>query len=136
MASKDDRHGWIRAALSERGHMQKDVAMAWGCDDAVVSRFIKTGEPELTWERAQSLALMLGIESLDELKLRLREGIAPRRRAPQANEVTTQRRSSNGDAEPEPVRTALDQLKEAVDTVRGLLPAAKVSVSIEYNGNH
>lgn len=77
MASANkDRHAWLKPALAGAGHRQKDVATAWGVDDAVVSRFIKIGEPELTWDRAQTLARMLGL-SLDELKLRLFEGLPP-----------------------------------------------------------
>lgn len=74
MAKDIDRHAWLKPALAQAGHLQKDLAFAWDVDQAVVSRFIKTGEPALTFDRAQALCRMLGI-SLDELNLRLQEGL-------------------------------------------------------------
>jgi plasmid maintenance system antidote protein VapI len=40
-----DRHRWLRDELMDKNLKQRDVARAWDVDDAVVSRFIKHGEP-------------------------------------------------------------------------------------------
>jgi plasmid maintenance system antidote protein VapI len=64
---------WIKSALMDRDLHQRDLAARWNVTDAVVSRFINSGTPELTWERACVLADMFGL-SLDELRDRLSEG--------------------------------------------------------------
>lgn len=130
-----DRHAWLRTALADRGHRQKDLAKAWGVDDAVASRFIKTGEPELTFDRAQSLAKMLDV-GLDELKLRLAEGLAPvqRRGAPRAEQQAA--RDARDERAPSeigsPAEAALDNLKSAVARVQATLPGTKVCATVTY----
>lgn len=123
------KHDWLRAALADKGYRQKDVAKAWGSDDAVISRFIKEGKPELSFDRAQVLARMVGM-SLDELKVRLSEGIAPRKAfvpasMPAADEPRT---------ETDSVQEAMSDLHAAAARVRSLLPEANVVVSITYEG--
>ena len=48
----------------------KNVARAWGVDDAVVSKFINFGDSELTWSRAHTLCHMLRID-MNELARRI-----------------------------------------------------------------
>lgn len=67
---------WVRDRLIDRGYNQKDVAKKWGCDDAVVSRFLKQGTPPLSLDRAGKLSKMIGL-SVDELMLRINEGLEP-----------------------------------------------------------
>jgi len=55
------RHRWLLGALIDAGFSQRDVAKAWHVDDAVVSRFIATGKPDLTPERQMLLSQMLGM---------------------------------------------------------------------------
>jgi hypothetical protein len=56
---------------------KSDLAKAWGCDSAVVSRFIKSGEPKLTWDRAMALSRLLELE-LEELQTRIAGNIPPK----------------------------------------------------------
>lgn len=120
---KADRHGWLRGALADKGLQQQDVAKRWGVDNAVVSRFIRTGTPELTWDRAMALSEMLGM-SLDELRLRLSEGIAPRRKGA----ATAGAPATHAGGKDE----ALAQLREAVAKARTACPDATIDVSISY----
>jgi len=124
-----DRHGWLRIALADAGHRQKDVAKAWGCDDAVVSRFIKTGEPDLTWDRAQTLCSMLGM-SLDELKLRLAEGLAPRKTTKGGSSPRSIEAAVKKDTDT--VAGVLAEIKGQQERLRELIPDAQVDVSIKY----
>jgi hypothetical protein len=48
-------HRWLRDPLTDKELTQRDVANALGVTDAVVSRFIRTGEPGLTVARLESL---------------------------------------------------------------------------------
>jgi hypothetical protein len=61
---------WIRAALADRGLQAKDLAKGWGVTDAVASRFINEGDPELTWDRAVLLARLLDLD-LNQLHAKL-----------------------------------------------------------------
>jgi hypothetical protein len=61
---------WIRAALADRGLQAKDLAKRWGVTDAVASRFINEGDPELTWDRAVLLARLLDLD-LNQLHAKL-----------------------------------------------------------------
>jgi hypothetical protein len=63
-------HGWLVRALADRGYQQRDLAKAWKVDDAVVSRFISSGKPDLTPERQMMLSQMLGLTN-DQLLSRL-----------------------------------------------------------------
>jgi len=123
-APKQKGHSWLKDVLGDQDYMQKDVAKAWGCTDAVVSRFLKTGAPELTWDRALSLSRMLGIP-LDELRLRLGERLPMQRgvksKPPPKHEPEV---AAQKDCD------ALDNLKRAVDRARRELPDVEIKVSI------
>jgi hypothetical protein len=61
------KHEWVKEGLNRRGYRQKDVAVAWGSQQASVSRFLGGEEmQDLTLSKAVPLAQMLGI-SVDEL---------------------------------------------------------------------
>lgn len=61
------KHEWIKDALTRRGYRQKDLAVAWGSQQASVSRFIAGEElQDLPMSKAMVLARMLNI-SLDDL---------------------------------------------------------------------
>jgi len=61
------KHEWTREGLQRRGYRQKDLAVAWGAQQASVSRFISGEElQDLQLSKAVTLARMLGI-SVDEL---------------------------------------------------------------------
>jgi hypothetical protein len=130
MAKDKDRHGWLRGALSDAGLRQKDISALWKCDEAVVSRFVKTGEPALTFERGKILADKLHM-SLDELNLRLEEGLAPRKsaRAAALTAPTAPARSEGGD--PANVQEAIADAKAAVQRLREFLPDAKIIFQID-----
>jgi hypothetical protein len=129
MTSKNDRHLWLRNALADKGLRAKDVASAWGVDDAVVSRFIKTGDPELTWPRAEALCRMLGIDMM-QLQVKLSERLsaraaarmvpfaeAPPAAAAPAHEPMSRERSEHCDE----IIQALTHLQAAVDQASRLL---------------
>lgn len=111
------RHAWLRDALTDRGFQQKDVAKRWKVDNAVVSRFIRVGEPELTFERADVLCDMLGMD-LTELRMRLAEKPIPRRER--------ERVEPNGDPS-----GILAELKACVNKARAALPGWKINLTIE-----
>jgi hypothetical protein len=122
--AKSRKYGWVRTALAEAGLMQKDVAKAWGCDVAVISRWIKTGEPKLTWERAQALAEMLGM-SIAEFQIRIADGLPPRpgdvarqtaRRQPVELPTPTPYEKSDT------LEWAMAELRKASDRVQSKLP--------------
>jgi hypothetical protein len=132
-----ERHAWLRGALADRGLRAKDVAQRWGVTDAVLSRFIKTGDPELSMARAQVLADMLGMP-VGDLSKRIAEDLAPPPRRPEPE--------PEADAEPEAppapaapaaphtgngVRMLLNELKECAERVRHALPGYRVIVRVE-----
>jgi hypothetical protein len=132
MAYRKSRHAWLRDALIDRGKMQKDVAKAWGCDEAVVSRFIRLGEPELTFQRAEVLSKMLGI-NLVELQTRLAEKPVPAGRARATREPEPEPELDSHDPGTNNVRRVLDEVRAAVDRARMRLPDGyRIKVSIEY----
>lgn len=98
----------------------------WSCDEAVVSRFIKSGEPQLTFDRALSLSKKLEM-SLDELNLRLQEGIAPRTKA-RAAQVDPKQPNKVEPASD--VATAMAEANSAVQRLKELLPNAKIVFQI------
>jgi hypothetical protein len=62
-----NKHEWVKDGLMRRGYRQKDVAVAWGSQQASVSRFLGGEElQDLPLSKAVPLAQMLGI-SIDEL---------------------------------------------------------------------
>src|SRR3569832_2639433 len=118
---KSATNAWLKGALSDKGHTQHDVAVAWGCDDAVVSRFIATGTPELTWDRALALSRLLD-KTLEELKIRLAGGIAPgRTRMPNSVSAPAGSREQ-----------ILSELKNAVERARAALPDARIEVTVSH----
>lgn len=130
MPTSKDRHGWLRGSLADKGLRQKDISEMWGCDEAVVSRFIKTGEPALTFDRALSLSKKLNM-TLDELTVRLQEGIAPRKAVlkPIAPAVA---RAAGAPAEGG-LAEAMAEAHAAVQRLRELLPeGVKVVFQINY----
>lgn len=60
--------------MADADYTQRDLAQAWNINDAVVSRFISTGKPDLTPERQMILAQMLGLTN-DQLLNRLYGGL-------------------------------------------------------------
>ena len=54
-----ERHGWLRKALADCGLNAADAARAWGVHDAVLVRFIKTGESRITASRVAALVKLL-----------------------------------------------------------------------------
>jgi len=127
MTTKTKSYEWLRSALILKGHRQKDLAEAWGVDDAVVSRFISSGEPELTWDRGNILGRMLDMP-LAELQARLAENIPPRSARPS-------RANSHASAAPDGgnrVQNILDELSDCVERARKALPRAHISVSITF----
>jgi hypothetical protein len=54
-----ERHAWLRKALADRGLAGADLARSWGTHDAVVVRFIKTGEPKITAFRVGAMCKLL-----------------------------------------------------------------------------
>jgi hypothetical protein len=120
MASTD-KHGWLRDALRDKSIRAKDLAEAWGVDDAVVSRFIKTGDPELTLVRALELCRLLGF---DMPQLLGKMGL----HTPATKDVVKQEGS-------EGVQAELANLREATDRAGRVLPKGyQISVRIFYTG--
>jgi hypothetical protein len=129
------RFGWLVTALSDRGHMQKDLAKAWGIDDAVVTRFINTGKPDLTPERQIALARMLGLDH-NELIARMYEGVAPRAAVKKPG-------GGNGTAAPTPTPTptpargagdinqTLSDVQRGVKLLKQMMPSAKITFTID-----
>lgn len=72
------RHKWLQDILYDKRISQRQIADAWDVHESAVSRFIKTGMPELNPERMDKLAVLLGL-SWDELRARLLERPIPRR---------------------------------------------------------
>lgn len=135
MASRrDDKHGWVRDALADHGKSQKDLATAWGVDGAIVTRFIKTGEPELSMSRAEITANMIGM-AFEEFRARIKEGLAPRTRAPlRPIAPAVARAQERATGAPDETREALAALREAVDRAqRALPPGSKIDLSIKLN---
>jgi hypothetical protein len=122
--AKSRKHEWVRTALAEAGLMQKDVAKAWGCDVAVISRWIKTGDPKLTWERAQVLAGMLGM-SIAEFQVRIAEGLPAKPGDVARQTARRQLAELTTPTPPEKIDTlegAMAELRKASDRVQSKLP--------------
>lgn len=130
MAPTKIRHAWLRDALMDRGYQQKDLAKWWKVDNAVVSRFVRTGEPELTWDRAQVLCEKLGL-TMDDLRIRLAERPIP---APAREPAAPVRSSGPAHTGVEPT-SVLHELHACVKRAREALPGWKIHLTIEPNGN-
>lgn len=123
-----DKHGWLRQALADHGYQQKDLAKTWGIDPALVTRFIKTGFPELTNSRLQSLARMIGMP-LNELSARVTEGVGPLRRyAPPMPPVSARA------LPPQSADPILAELHEAVRGAQAARPEYEIRVTITLRG--
>jgi len=121
--AKGERHGWLRNALADKDLKASDVARAWNVDDALVSRFIKTGNAVITLERLQTLSQMLGID-LNTLSVKLATKPIP----PEVLKPPEGKENSIGDV--------LSNLRAAVDAASAHFAASgfAVHVTIEYNG--
>jgi plasmid maintenance system antidote protein VapI len=136
LALRKDKNAWLKDALIDAGLRQKDVAKIWHCGPAVISRFIQTGEPRLTYDRLVSLAKLLGM-GVEELHLRISSGIAPRggavarqaaRRQLEAAGVSVQRTEEPATT----LDTAIRELRESANKVQRLLPPGmRVTYKIE-----
>jgi hypothetical protein len=135
------RHGWLVGALDDAGYQQRDLAKAWKVDDAVVSRFIRTGKPDLTPERQMLLAQMLGLTN-DQLLARLYgevslPGVIRLHAAPQpASGPPTP--VSRGEEQQQQLKThrddAVDAVHRAIEHLEALLgPTARVSIHIDFD---
>lgn len=135
LAVQKDKYGWVKTALAEAGLMQKDVAKSWKCDVAVISRWIKTGVPKLSYDRMKVLAAMLDMD-LNELSARL-EGQTPPRvgaiaRAVAKREVPARQAPPGAKGAGGDILAALDEMKEVAARVQATLPPGlKVVFSIE-----
>ena len=133
LAVQRDKYGWVKTALAEAGLEQRDVAKAWGVTPAVISRWIKTGEPKLSFERAGTLAKMIEM-SIEELQARIAGGTPPRlgaiaravarREAPAAPMPAA--------SPPAGILEALEEMRVVAARVQATLPPGlKVVFSIE-----
>lgn len=129
------RHGWLVGALQDAGYSQRDLARAWKIDDAVVSRFISTGKPDLTPERQMLLAQMLKMTN-DQLLNRLFGGIQlsgvirPKEEPAPASRLQLIR--GDGPELEEAADLVQVEIKKAVDRLQSLLPGATVNITISY----
>ena len=135
--AKKKMHGWLIAALADAGYQQRDLAKAWHVDDAVVSRFISSGKPDLTPERQMTLSQMLGMTN-DQLLGRLYGGVSvpgviQLRPAPvpvpAPLPVLHGPPRSNGDSAFEATRC----IERCTQQLEALLPGARVTVNIEFD---
>jgi len=131
MIARAKLHAWLVGALMDAGYQQRDLAKAWKVDDAVVSRFIASGKPDLTPQRQMILAQMLNLTN-DALLSKL-YGTTP---LPAARAVTalprvvvTRDNDVNEPPLPGPVQI---ELRRAVERIERLLPGAVVTINISY----
>jgi hypothetical protein len=142
MVIKRKLHGWLIGALADRGYQQRDLAKAWKVDDAVVSRFISSGKPDLTPERQMMLSQMLGMTN-DQLLARLYgevsvPGVIPLRpppvpvSGPALVSVTPQQQVAP--THPNNHATVDVVIRRAVERLEELLgPGVRVSIHIDFN---
>jgi hypothetical protein len=123
-------HGWLVGALADRGYQQRDLAKAWRVDDAVVSRFISSGKPDLTPERQMILSQMLGMTN-DQLLARLYGEISVPRVVPlrplPVPAPAAPSREQNHAAVDVVIRHAVERLEELLG------PGVRVSIHIDFN---
>jgi hypothetical protein len=135
-------HGWLVGALADRGYQQRDLAKAWRVDDAVVSRFIATGKPDLTPERQMLLSKMLGMTN-DQLLARLYgemplPKIIQLRPPPVPVSAPMPAPASRREEQQQQLKThrddAVDAVHRAIEHLEALLgPTARVSIHIDFN---
>jgi hypothetical protein len=124
------RHGWLTGALQDAGYSQHDLAQAWKVDDAVVSRFISTGKPDLTPERQMMLSKILGLTN-DQLLVRLYgDGTTLPARVVRPPGRGSAPSTLNGGG----IEEAHAELKRAIEHLQELMPHATVTVTITYRG--
>jgi hypothetical protein len=123
------RHGWLTGALQDAGYSQHDLALAWKVDDAVVSRFISSGKPDLTPERQMMLSKILGLTNDQLLNGLYGDGPKPRIIPLRERGATPSSNSSGGGIE-----EAHAELKRAIEHLQELMPHATVTVTITYRG--
>jgi hypothetical protein len=124
------RHGWLTGALQDAGYSQHDLALAWKVDDAVVSRFISTGKPDLTPERQMMLSTILGLTN-DQLLIKLYGDATISRVIPRPARGPAPSSKSNGGGS---IEEAHAELKRAIEHLQELMPHATVTVTITYRG--
>jgi hypothetical protein len=130
-------HGWLVGALADRGYQQRDLARAWKVDDAVVSRFISSGKPDLTPERQMLLSQMLGLTN-DQLLIKLYGDMPMRRVIPlRPPPVPTPAPASQQPQQrpPEQNHATVDVvIRRCVERLEELLgPDVRVSIHIDFN---
>jgi hypothetical protein len=123
------KHGWLTRALADEGYQQHDLARAWQVDDAVVSRFISSGKPDLTPERQMILSQILGLTN-DQLLVRLYGDV------PLSKVIPPRARGASPSSNPNSggIEQAHAELKRAIERLRELMPDATVTVTITYRG--
>lgn len=137
LAIPRDKYGWVRTALAEAGKSLKDVAKAWDITPGPVTKWIQTGAPLLTIERATKLAAMLDM-TREELLIRLEGGAPPPRVGAVARAVAKreagrpQEAVAPGAASVGGIIGAAKIMEEAAAHAQAMLPAGlKVVFSIE-----
>jgi len=133
------RHRWLLGALINAGLSQRDVAKAWHVDDAVVSRFIATGKPDLAPERQMLLSQMLGMTN-DTLLANLYGGGLQFHERPRGV-IPLPRLVAEGNEPPStPIiktsstETLQKQIQQCVDRLQQLLPGVTVTINLTYKG--
>jgi hypothetical protein len=125
-------HSWLVGALADRGYQQRDLAKAWKVDDAVVSRFISSGKPDLTPERQMMLSQMLGMTN-DQLLARLYGEMPVRRVIPLHPQSAPRREQTSPPLTRNPNPDAVEaEIRRAVERLEELLPGATISIHITY----
>jgi hypothetical protein len=117
-------HGWLVGALADKGYQQRDLARAWKVDDAVASRFINSGKPDLTPHRQMILAQMLGLSN-DQLLAKL-YGDNP---MPRVIPLRVEAEAATNSEQPLAVQA---EMRRAVERLETLLPGANVTINISY----
>lgn len=115
-------HEWLARALADKKYQQRDLAKAWEVDDAVVTRFLATGKPDLTPERQIKLIQMLGI-SHDELMKRMFGGAKAQPKRPEMLGVT-----NSGSLE-----GAIREVRSGIERLKRMLPGARIVFRIDYS---
>jgi hypothetical protein len=131
-------HGWLVGALADRGYQQRDLAKAWKVDDAVVSRFISSGKPDLTPERQMMLAQMLGITNDLLLKRLYGEISMPGVYRLHPRPVPISAPASRREEQQQQLKThrddVVDAVHRAIEHLETLLgPTARVSIHIDFD---
>jgi hypothetical protein len=124
MSISSKRHGWLVGALLDAGYQQQDLAKAWQCDPAVVSRFINTGKPDLTPERQMILSGILDLTN-DQLLSKLYGAVTRRAVSALPSHPAPTAGQTNDTA-------VQEQIESCVRSLQRLLPGAKIAVTISY----